>query len=355
MRLRIPGGRISCEALAAVAKVAVDYGTPIIQLTSRGNLQLRGLPVDAPAQMVEAISTAGLIPHPSHELVRNIVASPLSGLDDLGRTDIGGLVADLDRRLCATPALASLPGRFLFALDDGRGDVLTESYDLGYQAIDEDRGIVLTGYDERGWLVGANDAVTCLLSLAEAFLAARERMALPVWHVRELPDPLGPPAPDGPVTPVRPEVPLPVRPLGVVESAAVVGVPLGILTPQQVGRVVSVLTDRGDMRVTPWRSLVLPGAADALDELAEVGLVTDQRSAWTAVTACIGRPACARSDCDTGAIARDLVAVLDRTPELAIHVSGCERRCGAPGGVDHLDIVGSTNLDEVLGVLALAR
>lgn len=57
MRLRIPGGRISCEALAAVAKVAVDYGTPIIQLTSRGNLQLRGLPVDA-TQMVEAISTA---------------------------------------------------------------------------------------------------------------------------------------------------------------------------------------------------------------------------------------------------------------------------------------------------------
>ncbi len=362
VRLRIPGGRISCEALAGIAEVAVNFGAPTIQLTSRGNLQLRGLPVGGLRRLVEAITATGLIPHPAHELARNVVASPLSGLDDQGRSDISGLVGDLDRRLCATPELARLPGRFLFTLDDGRGDVLNECYDLGYQAIDEDRGVVLTGYDESGWLVRSEEAVSCLITLATEFLAARERMTLPIWRVRELPDRLRPPMSVGRPAPDRiptahKEVPQQARPLGVVANAAVVGVPLGLLTPQQVTCVVSVLTKRSgdELRVTPWRSLVLPGAADALDELAEVGLVTDPSSAWAAVTACIGRPACTRSTCDPGALARQLVAAVGQAPEPAIHVSGCERRCGAPAGADHLDLVSPTSLEEILGVLALAR
>ena len=53
-----------------------------------------------------------------------MVASPLAGLDGLasGR-DLTPIVAALDAGLCARPRLSELPGRFLFAIDDGRGDV----------------------------------------------------------------------------------------------------------------------------------------------------------------------------------------------------------------------------------------
>ncbi|NEC21566.1 cobalamin biosynthesis protein CobG, partial [Streptomyces parvus] len=56
-----------------------------------------------------------------HERARNIVASPLAGLD--GSPAVSGWLAELDGLVCGSAAAASLSGRFLFALDDGRGDV----------------------------------------------------------------------------------------------------------------------------------------------------------------------------------------------------------------------------------------
>ncbi|MDN5769876.1 MAG: hypothetical protein L0H24_03135, partial [Microlunatus sp.] len=67
--------------------------------------------------------------------------------------------------------------------------------------------------------------------------------------------------------------------------------------------------------------------------------ITD--SAWSGLSACVGAPFCGRAQIDTTAIA-DLLAhsavfAADgcSTP---VHVSGCDRRCGAPAG-DHLDLV----------------
>ena len=61
------------------------------------------------------------------------MASPLAGLAAGSR--LRALVARLDRALCARPELAALPGRFLFALDDGRGDVAAADPDLRWQAV----------------------------------------------------------------------------------------------------------------------------------------------------------------------------------------------------------------------------
>jgi precorrin-3B synthase len=43
------------------------------------------------------------------------------------------------------------------------------------------------------------------------------------------------------------------------------------------------------------------------------------------VTACAGRPGCAKALADVQSDAR---AALDRWPGRAVHWSGCERRCG---------------------------
>ena len=82
-----------------------------------------------------------MLPSPTHELVRNIAASPLTGLTQQ-RPDVRSLVAELDAAICAEPELADLPGRFLFAVDDGSADVWSLAFDIGYRALDDRWGLV---------------------------------------------------------------------------------------------------------------------------------------------------------------------------------------------------------------------
>ena len=80
VRLRVPGGQTTGAVLAAVAWTARRYGNPEIQLTTRAGLQIRGLPDPVPAALVADIAAAGLLPSVTHERVRNIVASPFTGI-----------------------------------------------------------------------------------------------------------------------------------------------------------------------------------------------------------------------------------------------------------------------------------
>src|SRR6476661_3620598 len=119
-RVRLPGGVISATQLEALAHAATEFGSPAMELTSRGSIQLRA--ITDTAAVAESVAAAGLLPSQTHERVRNIVASPLSGRIG-GVADIRGLVTELDGAIQSEPALAELPGRFLFGVDDGRADV----------------------------------------------------------------------------------------------------------------------------------------------------------------------------------------------------------------------------------------
>ena len=127
-RVRLPGGMIGPGQLEALAHAATGFGSPAMELTSRGNIQIRGI-TDTGA-VADAVAAAGLLPSPTHERVRNIVASPLSGRVG-GSADVRTWVHRLDAAIRAEPALAALPGRFWFSIDDGRGDVSGLGADVG--------------------------------------------------------------------------------------------------------------------------------------------------------------------------------------------------------------------------------
>ena len=136
-------------SLRRLAELGASYGNGVLQLTSRAGLQLRGLPDPLPTALVDEVTAAGLLPAASHERVRNIVTSPLTGL--ARRPDRPGpLTTALDAGLIAVPELADLPGRFLFVLDDGRGDVVDLTFDLGYQATGPADGFILVGLRRPG-------------------------------------------------------------------------------------------------------------------------------------------------------------------------------------------------------------
>jgi precorrin-3B synthase len=252
VRVRLVGGRISSTALVALSQVAEEYGDGDLHLTARANLQLRAVPLESgslPTPVVTAIEDTGLLPSRSHDLARNVLVSPLTGISG-GRADLRPVAASLDAALLGDPGLGGLPGRFLFTLDDGRGDLLTREPDLGLIALDGRTAQLRIG-PAFGPVISLDESSHALAALAREFLDTRGTGADAPWHVAELAAPLAPPLdPD-------PRVPEPGPPLafGSHPGAEHVAVPEGVLTPPLVA---DLAARAPELVVTPWRGVVVP-------------------------------------------------------------------------------------------------
>ena len=366
-RIRLPGGLIGAGQMRALARLASELGDGRVELTSRGNVQLRGLAADAAGPLTDELAGAGLFPSPEHDRVRNVLASPLAGLD--GGPDLTAIVQGLDAALCARPRLAELPGRFLFTIDDGRGDVT----DLGADVIArvQVHGAVVNGLAIRGGGRGqagtdrpvVADVVTVMLACAEAFLDLRAAEGSAAWRIAELADGAErvraavaarlrlAAVPQPPARPADRAVGPTARPVGVVGTggtAAVLLAPLGRLTAAQL----TWLADRVSVRparITPWRSVVLPDLPDAASVIRNatgLGFGVDAGSPWLRVTACAGRPGCASALADVQADAAGFAA---RWPERIVHVSGCARHCGRPAAAQ-VDVTATSEGYQVAGI-----
>ena len=119
-RLRRPGGSITAGQLRAVAAIARDAGNGLIDLTHRANLQIRGLDPRGRDAIVAALDMHGLMAEaPEADRLRNILGSPLAGLDPGEIVDVRPAVRALDQALQASPDLFSLSPKFSFVLDGG--------------------------------------------------------------------------------------------------------------------------------------------------------------------------------------------------------------------------------------------
>ncbi|SDY03785.1 precorrin-3B synthase [Geodermatophilus africanus] len=366
-RVRVPGGLLTGDRLRALAAAARELGDGALELTSRGNVQLRGLADGAGTELGERLAAAGLLPSAPHERVRNVLASALTGRVG-GHLDVRPWVRALDAGICADPALTALPGRYLATLDDGRGDVAGLGGDVGLLALPAaEVALTLAGTDS-GLRVHPDHAVPVALAATRAFLDERAAQGGTAWRLGELDD--------GPRRVVErisstgerhlvgvdrsrgPEAPRPghgqrlgttggrhvaaVSPGGrrcddgLVALVAVV--PLGRLAAEQAD-LLAGLAD--EVQLTPWRSVVVPDLPDdsAAARLTDAGLVLDPGSAWSRVTACAGRPGCAKSLADVRAdAARAVVGGTLPAGGARQHWAGCERRCGRPRG-EVVDVV----------------
>jgi precorrin-3B synthase len=404
-RVRLPGGFVTAGQLRTLALLAGELGDGRIELTSRGNVQLRALAARDAGRLTDELAAAGLLPSLDHDRVRNVLASPLAGLD--GGPGLDGVVGALDAGLCARPRLAGLPGRFLFAVDDGRGDVAGLGADVtalvraGGASVN---GLAVSGPGARSHAARSvapavsqspdrdnrADAIAAvMLAFAEAFLDERAALGSPAWRIADLPggteriravvaERLGLAlalAPGATSDQGRSPTPAP-RPVGVIarhaagdighpdgtssdeagtdkasadkaSAAVALLAPLGRLTVDQV----SWLADRVSgtrARVTPWRGVVLPGQADAagvLGEAAGLGFGVDERSPWLRVTACAGRPGCASALADVQADALRLAA---DWPDRVVHVSGCARHCGRAAATE-IDVTATSEGYQIAG------
>lgn len=367
--MRIPGGILTGPQWQALIAAAQDLGNGQLELTSRGNLQLRGLGIGDEMSLATRLQNAGLLPSPAHERVRNLLASPLTGRDGAGQLDVRPLIVEFDRALCARPALGELSGRFLFALDDGRGDVLAAEPDIAVTATSPHTMQLLLAGQPVAAQCRAEAAVELMLAAAEAFLAERRAQGGTAWRLAELTDGparvtarLGIAGPTGsargpahqPELDSSPEsghggapdrglafrsgsAPAPGRPIRQRDGACalVVGIGLGGLTADQ-----AKVFLRPQLILTPWRSIVLPDldphdATELLAVCAGLAMITGESDPLGDVTACTGRPGCASALADVRAdaiAAHRAVATAGLPPATGVHWSGCARRCGRPAG-----------------------
>jgi precorrin-3B synthase len=258
VRVRLVGGTLGTAALAALVDLAAVFGDGDVHLTQRANLQLRAVPHDdgrLPETFVDGVRAAGLLPSTSHELVRNVMTSALSGRVG-GRADLRPVAASLDALLLADPDCAHLAGRFLFLLDDGRGDLLDRTSDVAVVALDATHGQLRAGTDQWGPVVPLDRAAGAMHDLTRRFLSARGTGTTACWHVDELADPLltGERDPRARVTSGRPSYGVQVQGDGrLVEHH---DVPDGRLTPDHAARLLARAAD--EVVVTRWRSVLLP-------------------------------------------------------------------------------------------------
>ncbi|RDW13471.1 precorrin-3B synthase, partial [Paracoccus thiocyanatus] len=113
LRIRPRNGRLLPEQAQAIADLAWTHGNGLMDLTSRANLQLRGLRPAGHAAAIAVLTGIGLIDRDAAaEARRNVVLSPFAALDGAAWH-----LAQAIAQAMTAPDAPQVPGKFGFAVD----------------------------------------------------------------------------------------------------------------------------------------------------------------------------------------------------------------------------------------------
>jgi precorrin-3B synthase len=271
VRVKPPAARLNPEQARALAAAAARYGNGIIELTQRGNLQIRGLRPETTAPFAQAMVAAALaLPDPALERCRAVMPPPLLGDDPTIHANAETLTATLERT-CA--AIGSLPGKFAIQI-------------------------------EAGGILANRPASATLVAYTDGRLAIGSRDTAPT-----LAGPLPYPGTPGMAFALAP-------PFGQFDAAML--------------DTLAALAERHatSIRLTPWRALLLGHVPQTTTIDAGPAWITAASDPRLQITTCIGAPGCRSGTTPTRADAARLAAALH--PRQAIHVSGCSKGCAHP-------------------------
>lgn len=330
VRVPLVGGHVDGAQLVALARAA-RRGTDVVELTNRGNLQLRGFAAEAAVSVLDDLRGAGL----GDPAAARVTVSPFSDAYVALRPSLVAALAavergdgprlapkfvvhidDVDGRTSDRRAEVSLcpsGGRWRVRVDQigvaemGASDVLAVVADVAMLC----RGL---GGDAR-----VGDAVA---AVGRDAVASTEALGRFRWNAALADVAVAPPevgcAGDG---------------------RAVVGARFGRTNAAGLEALASLVTTGivASCRVTPWRT-VLVNAPARRAEVASVcrsaGWLVDATDPAVGIVACIGVKGCFQSSLDTLAEAEAQVRLRAGGAHGTVHVSGCDKRCATRGPVD---------------------
>jgi len=375
LRLRTPGGRISGEQLRTIAGIAREFGGGSVDLTTRQNVQLRGLTLTDIPTVLQRLEAAGITTRQSGmDNVRNFIGCPLAGIDSAEVYDTTPLLREMQRAFLGRKDFSNLPRKFNVSLAGCREDCgHAQTQDLGFLPASRDisgrRTIgfnVLVGGALGGTRPRLATPLDVFLQPAEItpfFLALlsvyrdngprdqRTKSRLK-WLIEEWGE-------EGLRSAIERELGRTLERAGVVQTLRTAGSHLGV-HPQRtlnvnavglhvpVGRIgfkqlegLARLTEEfgaGELRLTVDQNVVIPHVTDTrLDRMLADPLLSELRpnppAIWRNLVCCTGSDYCHFSLIETKASALALVQNLEaRGVEVPagtrIHMSGCIHACG---------------------------
>lgn len=292
--------RLTAGQVVALCGLAQRFGNGMIDITSRANLQIRGVSEAEHPKLLQELISANLVEaDPKREAQRTITVTPFWESGDLTTR----LVA-----LIAKTKLPDLPGKMgvlvdagsARALDDISGDFRFETSATGGLILRADGATMGRSVDEA-------TAAKVLREMADWFVqtggAESGRMAR---HLKNC---------------VLPEAWRQCAPANIAEKPEPNDTRLGVPFGQIKAADLVAMTENGGvthLRITPWRMILLEGGTATSAR----GFLTEPHPLLS-VDACPGAPACAQSSVPTRALARKLAAY----SKGRLHVSGCAKGC----------------------------
>jgi precorrin-3B synthase len=355
----LPIGTIALNAFAGLCAAARQHGNGIVEVTSRGSIQIRGLSAASAPRLAVAIAALGIVAGDGIPILTN----PLAGLDAEDIIDAGAVATELRLALARRSLAARLSAKVSVAIDGGGAlslDGIAADVRLRAQAVDGVAALcVSVGGDGRnathlGCVAGRDGVeVTTLLFevlaqrgrvdrlrdivAAEGIAAFRSAVADLIIH-------------DGPArSESRFSDAIGLHPLRNGAFARGVGLAFGHADATSLQRLTEAAkaAEASGMRAAPGRALMILGltqhTASSFAAAAQaLGFIVRADDPRRHVVACAGAPICASADIAARAIAPQITAAAARHLDGAfkIHISGCAKGCAHPAPAA-LTIVGT--------------
>jgi sulfite reductase (ferredoxin) len=113
MRIGLPNGILTSAQLRVIGQITKKYARNLADITTRQNIQLHWLTIEALPEVVDALTAVGLSPKGAcGDVVRNVTGCPLAGLDGHELLDASPLAIQIAHGLTANPAFYNLPRKF---------------------------------------------------------------------------------------------------------------------------------------------------------------------------------------------------------------------------------------------------
>lgn len=344
VRLRPAAQGFSLRELGDIADAALACGNGILEVTARGNLQVRGLTDETVPVFAASITDAGI------EISAGLAIEtpPLAGFDPTEIADSRPLAMELRAALSARVPVLSLAPKLSVIIDGaGRLHLGGVTADIRVHAIGDD-GRVLWLLSIAGTALSAQPialiegaaivpAIMDILEILAAmgpFARARELDVAALRHRFSSGDDMSAPVSAAPA-------PSPAGIHDFDEDGAVLGVRLafGQVHADNLKVFLEALDSLGatDIRLAPGHGMLVMGIGRERIAAAQAlalghGLRAFPDDPRNHIAACAGIGACASSRIDTRGVARLLVeeapSLLDGS--MTVHVSGCAKGCARP-------------------------
>ena len=309
VRIRPRLARLGRAQALGLCDLAGRFGSGLIDLTNRANLQIRGVDAADHDALLQGLAALDLLDvDPAAESRRNILVSPFWKDGDLTHRLTNAVLA-------ALPDLPDLPAKVGFAVDTGAAPILSESpADFRFEHGPD--GLLLRADGApRGRPVTEATAIPALIELAQWFDTRRDtaRRRMPqVTAVHTLPPDWTTASPFPATTPPEP---------GAHPQGALLGAAFGQIDADELAQTLRH-RDAPGLRITPWRLFLLEGAG-VTDDLP---FITTPNNPGLRIHACAGAPFCPQSSVQTRPLPMDLARKITGT----LHVSGCAKGCAHP-------------------------